>query len=169
MIERAWARSLAMIMTVPISPGPRYGRQSLKQARNTAITAKTNDLPPRRPTTSQHSFSGLVGAVVRPVEQELIVRQRQPEQRGQEDAPSVPRPFFSEARASGRASAAEVHHCCLRGSELPGSQARAALRVAPLMEQLTCSALRTNSAILAPVSIRNQKTCFGSCNIVTEA
>src|SRR6516164_2513572 len=38
-----------MIMTVPISPGPRYGRQSLKQARNTAITAKTNDLPPRRP------------------------------------------------------------------------------------------------------------------------
>jgi len=104
-----------------------------------------------------------------PVEQELIVRQRQPEQRGQEDAPSVPRPFFSEARASGRASAAEVHHCCLRGSELPGSQARAAWRVAPLMEQLTCSALRTNSAILAPVSIRNQKTCFGSCNIVTEA
>src|SRR6516162_7193991 len=67
LIERACARSLAMIMTVPTSPGPRYVRQSRKHAKNTAMTASTKDLPPRRPTTSHASCNGFVGGAARPV------------------------------------------------------------------------------------------------------
>ena len=47
--------------------GAKSGRQSLKHARNTAMTARMKDLPPRRPITSHASCSGLVGAAVRPV------------------------------------------------------------------------------------------------------
>ena len=35
----------AMTMIVPTSPGPRKGRQSVKAARKTAITARMNDFP----------------------------------------------------------------------------------------------------------------------------
>jgi hypothetical protein len=59
--------SSAMTMIVAISPGPRYGRQSLKHARNTAMTARMKVLPPLLPTTSRASVSGRVGGVVRPV------------------------------------------------------------------------------------------------------
>ncbi len=67
MITRACLRSAAMIMMVPTSPGPRNGRQSLNAARNTAITLRTNDLPPLRPMQSQASYEGFAGGVLRPV------------------------------------------------------------------------------------------------------
>jgi hypothetical protein len=61
-------RSRATVITTPRSPGMRYGFQSLKHARNTALNAKMKLLPPRLPTTSQASVKGTGGGAVRPVQ-----------------------------------------------------------------------------------------------------
>ena len=51
MITRACRLSAAMIMTVPISPGPKCGRQSLKPPGSIAMQARMKLLPARRPHT----------------------------------------------------------------------------------------------------------------------
>src|ERR1700722_7618026 len=64
---RAWRRSAARTMIVPRSPGLRYRDHSQKQAKKTAIKAKTKLFPARRPQISHASRTPLVGGSSRPV------------------------------------------------------------------------------------------------------
>jgi hypothetical protein len=55
MMVLACRLSAATTMMVPISPGPRKGRQSKKHARNTAMTARMKLFPERLPQISHAS------------------------------------------------------------------------------------------------------------------
>ena len=79
-------------MMVAVSPGPRYGRQSLNVAKNTAMHASISSChcAGRRPATPRAAVPAARCARCAPGRRELFGRHRQRKQCAQENAPCIP-------------------------------------------------------------------------------